>query len=308
MVGSRIAAGTPGKLRPVRKNLDDITGPVEGLPSVITMDERSDGWLVVGLLALAAGLAVNSLVGPLVAGIVTYPLSETLMNQTIGLEAVTLVVVAPWSIVAAVAVHRNHPAGPVLGMAPSAYAAYMFLQYIVGPEYVAYPTVLPLHLAIFVLSWIVLLAAWNAVRPDTLPPLSRRRRRVASGVLFLLAAFVVSRYVASFQGVLTGGTISAEYLAHPSMYWSIYLLDLGVVVPATVGTAVGLLRETTWAKTALYGLVGWYVLVPVSVSAMSIVMFVNDDPHASVGNVFILSVVAVVFVAFTAWLYRPLLR
>lgn len=261
-----------------------------------------------GLLALAASLAVNSVLGPLVAGVVTYPFSETLVNQTIGLEAVSLLVVAPWSVVAAVAIHRGHPAGPVLGMAPSAYAVYMFLQYIVGPEYVSYPAVLPLHLAIFVLSWIVLLAAWNAVRPDALPPLSRRRRRIASGVLFLLAAFVLSRYVASFRGVLTGGTISAEYVAHPSMYWSIYLLDLGVVVPATVGTAVGLLRESLWARTALYGLVGWYVLVPISVSAMSIVMLINDDPHASVGDVLVLSVVAVVFVAFTAWLYRPLMR
>lgn len=41
---------------------------------------------------------------------------------------------------------------------------------------------------------------------------------------------------------------------------------------------------------------------------MSIAMVVNDDPHASVGNVIVLSIVAVAFVAFTAWLYRPLLR
>lgn len=272
------------------------------------MVERSNDWLVAGLLALAVGLAANSLVGPLVAGIVSYPFSETLLNQTIGLEAVTLVVVAPWSLVAAVAVHRGHPAGPVLGMAPSAYAAYMFLQYVVGPEYVEYPAVLPLHLGIFVLSWVVLLGAWNAVRPDALPELSPHRRRVASGVLFLLAGFVLSRYVHSFHGVLTGGTITAEYVAHPSMYWSIYLLDLGVVVPATVGTAVGLLRAVPWARPALYGLVGWYVLVPVSVSAMSIVMVANDDPHAAVGNAVVLSVVAVVFAAFAVWLYRPLFR
>lgn len=148
-----------------------------------------------GLLTLAASLAVNSLLGPLVAGIVTYPLSETLMNQTIGLEAISLLVVAPWSLGAAVAIYRDHPAGPVLGMAPSSYAAYMFFQYIVGPEYVEYPAVLPLHLAIFVLSWIVLLVARNGVRADALPPLSPRRRRAAGGVIFLLAAFVVSRHV-----------------------------------------------------------------------------------------------------------------
>ncbi|MEM9608362.1 MAG: hypothetical protein AAGA99_13130 [Actinomycetota bacterium] len=40
-----------------------------------------------GLLGLAAGLIVNSMVGPLVADLVDYPVSETMRNQTIGLAA-----------------------------------------------------------------------------------------------------------------------------------------------------------------------------------------------------------------------------
>ena len=48
-----------------------------------------DHQLGAGLIALGAGLAVNSLHGPFVFGIVDYPLSETLRNQTIGLDAVS---------------------------------------------------------------------------------------------------------------------------------------------------------------------------------------------------------------------------
>ena len=51
------------------------------------------------LVALAVGFVVNSPLRPLGTDVVTYPFSETLVNQTIGLEAVSLLVVAPWSLV-----------------------------------------------------------------------------------------------------------------------------------------------------------------------------------------------------------------
>ena len=59
------------------------------------MSHRSNRWLAGGLVALAAGLAANSLLGPLVAGGITYSLSEPVMNQTLGLEAISLLVVTP---------------------------------------------------------------------------------------------------------------------------------------------------------------------------------------------------------------------
>jgi len=42
--------------------------------------------------------AEGSLPGALGTGVVTYPFSETLVNQTIGLEFVSLLVVAPWRL------------------------------------------------------------------------------------------------------------------------------------------------------------------------------------------------------------------
>lgn len=273
-----------------------------------TPDGRTGRWLAAGLLALAVGLAANSILGPLFAGVVTYPLSESVLNQTVGLEAVSLLIVAPWSAVAAVLVLREHRAGPILAIAPTAYAAYMFVQYVVGPVYTEYPPQLPLHLAIFVLSWLLLVLAWSRVRVEHLPTTSRRRERRFGVVLLLLAAFVVSRYVAAVQGVLTGARISQEFAADPAMYWTIVLLDLGVVVPATVAAGVGLLRGAAWARRALYGVVGWYALVPISVAAMSIAMVLDGDPYASAGAAAAFSVVGVLFAAFAVWVYRPLFR
>lgn len=95
----------------------------------------TDRWLTAGLVALASALAANSLVGPLVADLVSYPFSQTLVYQTIGLEAVTLAVVVPWSLAAAALVRRGHRAGPLLAIAPSSYTVYMFAQYVLGPQY-----------------------------------------------------------------------------------------------------------------------------------------------------------------------------
>ena len=48
-------------------------------------------------MTIAAALVVNLLLGQLVMGVVTHLFSGTLMNQTIGLEAVSLLLVL-WSL------------------------------------------------------------------------------------------------------------------------------------------------------------------------------------------------------------------
>lgn len=270
------------------------------------MMRRTDRRLAAGLSALALGLAVNSLLGPFGVGVVSYPLSETLVNQTIGLEAVSLLLVTPWCVAAARLVARGHGAGPILAIPPSAYAVYMFSQYVVGPQYLTYPTVLPLHMAIFVLGVFVIVLAWNRVRLAALPVLSSRRERSFGVVLFVLGAFLASRYLPAIQGIATGSAIPAEFADDPTMYWTIFLLDLGLVLPVTVAAGIGLRRGADWARKALYGVVGWFALVPISVAAMSITMVVNDDPNAALGNAVVLSVAAVLFAVFAAWVYRPL--
>ena len=95
--------------------------------------------LVAALVAIAAGLVAVALLGPLTGGPIEYHVSETLRNQTIGLDATSLFVVAPLAVAAAVLARSGHVAGPALALGVGAYTAYMFVQYIVGPEYLARP-------------------------------------------------------------------------------------------------------------------------------------------------------------------------
>lgn len=256
------------------------------------------------LFTLAGVLVVNSLLGPLGTGTIEYPITGTLLNQLIGLEVVTLALVAPLAGVAGLLALRGHRAAPFLGFGPAAYSAYMFVQYVLGPEYADYTPAVLFHTGVLTLSAALTVWAWTLASRGPLPPLTDRRRRSYGAALLLLAAFIVSRYLP----VVLGGELPAEFAQARTFFWSIFLLDLGVVVPATLFAGIGMLRGARQAHTALYALVGWYALVPPSVATMSATMVVKDDPNAVAGQAVMLTVVALFVAGFATLVFLPLLR
>jgi hypothetical protein len=141
-------------------------GPARETPDSVA---RSRPWLALGLLVIGSGLVAVALLGPLASGLIDYRVTETLRNQTIGLDAVSLFLVAPLCILAAIRASQGQVAGPALALGIGAYTSYMFVQYIVGPDYADLPgnneRLFPLCLLLFAAGWIVALAAWQAVAP-----------------------------------------------------------------------------------------------------------------------------------------------
>lgn len=261
----------------------------------------------VGLLALALGLAANSLIGPALLDVVDYPISDTLRNETIGLELVSLVLVAPWSVVAGVLVLRGRRAGAVLAMAPAAYVAYMFVQYLAGIPSLEYGPHHLLQLGLLVLAGWILVEAWTAASDTVTVPDDHRAHRWAL-VLAAMAGFIVLRWLPGLLGAPGGADLPEAYAGDPGMHWTIFLLDLGVVLPFAVATVRGLLAHRGWAATALYALVGWFTLVPPSVLAMAITKHINDDPMASAADTALFGVATALYLAVAWLLYRPVLR
>lgn len=255
------------------------------------------------LFVLAGVLVVNTLLGPLGTETIRYPITGTLLNQTIGLEVVTVGLVAPLAVTAGLLALRGHRAAPFLGFGPAAYTAYMFVQYVLGPEYADYTHTILFHTAVFAFSAGVTGWAWILASQQEVPQLSGRRRRTYGVILLALAAFIISRYLT----VVLGGAMPAEFAQARTFFWSIFLLDLGVVVPTTLVAGIGMLHGAPRAHTALYSLLGWYALVPPSVAAMSATMVINDDPHAVAGQAVMFTVVALVVLGLAAWIFRPLL-
>jgi hypothetical protein len=269
---------------------------------------RFPRWFAVGLLALGALLVGNTLLGPLVTGAITYPFSETVLNETLGLEAVSLIVVAPLSAVAGVLALRGRPLGAVLALGPTSYTAYMFVQYVAGPGYLTYASSLLLHVALFSLASALFIRAWTLASPAALPTMSQKADRRWAVVLLGMSAFVISRWIEALAKMADGAPLADAYLQDPGMYWSIFLLDLGIIVPSLVVSGLALWHGREWAHTALYALVGWFLLVPPSVTAMAITKIIKGDPHANPADTVVLGVTTLVFVAVAIVLYRPLLR
>lgn len=266
--------------------------------------------LGLGLLAVAAGLAFNSILGPLVADTINYPVSDTMRNQTIGLDAASLFVVAPMTAAVGILALRNHPAAPTMALGPAGYVAYMLVQYIAGPDHLSYPPVLVLQLGLFVGSWLLAGVAWRIERRRSLhglggtPDLTRRHGWVALG----LGSFVLARYLPGLVGSVTDEPLPAEFASDPAMYWLIVLLDLGVYLPATTLAAVGLFRGLEWATLLHRGLVVWFVLTAVAVGTMAATMLVNDDPNASAGQLALFVVLGVAAIAYAVAILAPIRR
>jgi hypothetical protein len=274
--------------------------------------------LPVLLVTLASGLAAVAVLGPLMTGAVRYHYSASMLNQAIGLDAFALFVVVPVALVSAVLCRRAHPAGPLLAMAPAGFAAYMLVQYVIGPEYLRVDgnseRVFLLFVALFVTAMATLLVAWSRAAAPQVAQASLRRRGIT---LLVLAAFVVlGMYLANgfvsamtdFPKYVAERAAVSEYDEHPTAYWIVAFLDLGVVVPTTVATGLGLLRNSAWARKAFYGVVGWFALVPGSVAAMAVVMVLRSDPAGSASKALVFAVVAAACIAAAARVFVPLLR
>jgi hypothetical protein len=116
------------------------------------------------------------------------------------------------------------------------------------------------------------------------------------------------RYLPALADWMSAAPEDEGYLAGPSFAWAIAMLDLGVFLPVTVLTCIGLVRGRVWARKALLLVVGWFGLVGLAVAAMAITMYVNDDPNASAANAVFMTALGGAFAALAVWIFRPLFR
>ncbi|HWO73376.1 MAG TPA: hypothetical protein VNN21_07440 [Dehalococcoidia bacterium] len=273
--------------------------------------EAADAWrlLATGCFLLAAGLAVNSLLGPLAFGVIDYRYTETFENQAIGLDAFSLAIAGPLLLVAGALALRGYVVAPFLALGPSLMAAYMLPQYVLGGHYDTLPgnneDFFLLHLGLFVLSVGVAVVAWTSVDAGRLPPASARSRRWTGVLMPAVAVFLALRYLPTLMDIWQGRP-SEEYLEDPIAFWLIAFMDLGIVMPAALACGVALLSGAEGARKPMYAIVAWFALVGPAVAAMGFAMSANDDPNASLGSAIVFAVYGAAFASLAAFLFRPL--
>lgn len=266
------------------------------------------GW---ALLALGPLLAANSVLGPLVLDVIRYRFSEALVAQGVGLDAVSLAVVAPLAVIAGVLCLRRRPAGPALALGVGAYVAYMAIQYVVGPDYLSLPgnneRYFPFHLGLFVLGLATTAGAWATARGRSLPPTTEAAARRWGRLLLVLAALLALRYLPMLIGLVGGDPSAPEFRENPTSFLLIAVLDLGVFLPMAVAAGLALGKGRRWARRALHLVLGWFALVALAVAAMAVVMWQRGEPAMSRGHMVGFCVVAVMLAALQVRLVWPLL-
>jgi hypothetical protein len=269
-------------------------------------------WLGAALLAVAGCVASLSLLGPLVTGVIDYRITDLVLSQLIGLDAVSLALVAPLAALAGVLTLRGHALGPVLALGPAAYVAYMVPQYVLGPDYLNLAgnneRFFGLLLALFVLGVCGAITAWAAIDLSRLPVSNARERLVGRVLLPIAAVMVFGRYALALADWMSATPTAKDYLAGPTFGWTIALLDLGLALPASVAVCIGVRRDARWAQKGLYAIVAWYALVGTAVAAMAISMYVRDDSTMFAAQMAIMSVLGAALVALFLLLHAPLLR
>ena len=270
------------------------------------------------LVVLAGVLLAIAALGPLGLGVIEHHYERTMLNQAVGLDAFGAAVVVPVALGTARLSRRRHPAAAFLAMGPGAFATYMSVQYVVGPEYLVVDgnaeQFFLLFAGLFVAGATVLVEAWSATSE---PPADAAVDRRRSAALLATAAFVVGgMYLANdflsamgdFPRFVAERAAVSEYDDHPSAFWIVAFLDLAVVVPVTTAVGWALWHHRPWARRAFYGVVGWYALVPGSVAAMALTMVVRDDVAADGTKAAFFTVTAAAMAAVALRSYRPLFR
>ena len=269
-------------------------------------------WTCPALVALAVGVALAALLGPLTGGPIRYHVSVDALDQVIGGDLVAVALVAPVSLFAALLAWRGHPAAPVVALGPAVFAVYTYTQLAIGGDYARYEgnseRFFVLYLAIFVLGSAIALRSWASIKALRFPPMTRRSRRVLGSFVIVVAGFVlVGLHMPTLIDAWRDQPERPEYLADPGVFWVVKLMDLGIVVPTLTAVGVGLVRGADWAHKAAYGALGWFALLGSSVAAMAVVMQVKADPAASTMNTIAFGLFALVGLTVAVRLLRPLL-
>lgn len=236
------------------------------------------------LVLLAICLAANVLLGPLGAAVIQWHVSAIGINQTYGADAVSLVLVTPAALIAAVLWWARHRLAAPLALGVGLVTLYYAVAETLGGDYVRYPgnseRFFLLFLGLIILSWTIAVGAWTSLdREPPRPPLWLRR--MFSVLLMLVAVLLGLSWTAQLVPIALTGAVGPEYLDSPSAFWTIRIVDLGFIVPVAIWTGYGVWQGRGAAIKAAYALATFLTMQGASVFAMALVMLWRQDPTAS---------------------------
>jgi len=255
--------------------------------------ERTTG---LASMALGVGIAVNSILGPLMLGVIRFRESANMETQLLGGELTSLYLAAPMAFIAGVLWWRGSRLAPAVGIGPAGYALYTYVQFVLVPDYARYDgnneRFFLLYLALVMVGGWLVWRAWHELWSVRIANLTSTVAN-AYGVLLLVVngAFAIAWLASLLLVAIDGPTV--EYVEHPTGFWLVRLMDLGFIIPFGVTTGIGLLSRAPWASRNAYAFAGTQALLACAVSGMAIRMWAYNDPASSLALLVVSTISAI---------------
>ncbi len=246
------------------------------------------GVLVAASFIGAAVVAALAILGPLVLGVIHYPTSQSGIWQTMGVDAVNLIIMVPVLAIGGVLLLLGRGGAKYfLILAPVTLFSLAF-EAGVGQEWSLYSGNAEGYAWLYIVEVIVALVLTVGVLPmfseKDAPAFNRRGLRIyVAFVTLLLVLFTVMWLQELVQVATTGNTASGSYQNSPTGFWTVRFMDLGVSIPLGFLGMYLLLTKPARAYALVLLFFGFFVTMGTSVTAMGLVMYLNHDPETQAG-------------------------
>ena len=250
------------------------------------------GVLVAAAFLGAAVVAATAVLGPLGLGWIQYRTSPSGIWQTMGVDAVNLLLIVPILAIGGLLLALDREGAKyVLILAPVTLFSIAF-EAGVGQEWgnPAYTGNVERYAWLFIVEVIVALILLVGTLPRfterDAPRFGTRGLRVYVGVMTLLLALCAVLWLQELIAVaMTGNTASGSYASAPVGFWTVRFMDLGITIPLGFLGMYLLLTRPEKAYSLVLLFFGFFVTMGTEVTAMALVMVANHDPEAQAGAV-----------------------
>lgn len=258
---------------------------------------RREGLLPRGVLIVAAFLgaavvAALAILGPLGLGWIHYRTSQSGIWQTMGVDAVNLILIVPVLVVGGVLLAmRRDGAKYFLILAPVTLFS-LAIEAGVGQEWSQYPGNIERYAWLFIVEIVVALVLLIGTVPmfseADVPSFGTRGLRLYVAFMTVLLVLFTFMWLGELYEVsTTGNTASGSYANSPVAFWAVRFMDLGVTIPLGFIGMYLLLTRPRQAYSLVLLFFGFFVTMGTSVTAMGLVMVLNHDPEAQAGALII---------------------
>lgn len=251
-------------------------------------------------IVLAILVAVSVVLGPLMTGRIVQRPADDAIDQFRGSEAVSLLVVVPLLLIAALLSRRANPIAPYLAIAGALFCVYTYVTVITGQEYLQHDgnveRAFPLYAGMIALGTTISVMAWRTIREtDAVSAPHHTRMRMSWGLIAL--GIIVALLWATQLWHVYWGTPSSGYTESPALFWTIKLLDYGFVIPVAFMLAEGVRHDRPYAFEAGTALLCFFTILTLGIAAMGVSTMLAQGSAAQLPLVMVLAVALVGLVA-----------